>query len=130
MRGDGDELVLHLVDLFAEGNVSNAVDHTDGVPSAIPKEATTGGEIRVSLHREADESVVTVADQGIGISQADLDRLFERFYRAKTAISLGLKGSGLGLYICKAIVEAHGGRIWVESAEGIGSRFSFSLPLT
>ena len=72
--------------------------------------------------------VVTVADTGIGIPQAEQERIFERFYRVDAARSREAGGTGLGLSIARHIVDAHGGRIWVESAVGEGSRFHFSIP--
>jgi two-component system phosphate regulon sensor histidine kinase PhoR len=74
--------------------------------------------------------VVTVADTGIGIPQAEQERIFERFYRVDAARSREAGGTGLGLSIARHIMEAHGGRLWVESAVGEGSRFHFSIPVT
>jgi len=71
---------------------------------------------------------VNVADTGIGISPADIPRIFERFYRVDKARSREAGGTGLGLSIVKHIVQAHGGRVWVESAPGSGSVFSFTIP--
>jgi two-component system phosphate regulon sensor histidine kinase PhoR len=68
-----------------------------------------------------------VSDTGVGIPEDDLPRVFERFYKADRARAGG--GTGLGLAIAKHVVEAHGGRIWVESVEGRGATFSFSMPL-
>jgi signal transduction histidine kinase len=64
----------------------------------------------------------------VGIPSEALPRLFERFYRASTASASSAQGMGLGLYVAKLMVEAHGGRIWVESEVGRGSSFCFSLP--
>jgi len=88
-----------------------------------------GGQIRVSATAGAREATITVADTGIGIPLADQERIFERFYRVDAARSREAGGTGLGLSIAKHIVEAHGGRLWVESEVGRGSKFSFSVPL-
>jgi signal transduction histidine kinase len=82
--------------------------------------------------RLADEAgfvAVSVSDQGIGIARADLDRVFERFYKADKARERGQGGTGLGLSIARHIVEGHGGRIWAESKKGKGSTFTFTLPV-
>jgi len=70
--------------------------------------------------------IVDVIDSGAGIPARDLPRVFERFYKADRARGSG--GAGLGLSIARHLVESHGGHIWVESREGVGSTFSFSLP--
>jgi len=88
-----------------------------------------GGRIQVSATAGAREAQITVADTGIGIPITEQERIFERFYRVDAARSREAGGTGLGLSIAKHIVEAHGGRLWVESAVGSGSRFSFSIPL-
>lgn len=88
-----------------------------------------GGQIQVCASTGARQAVVTISDTGIGIPLADQERIFERFYRVDAARSREAGGTGLGLSIARHIVEAHGGRIWVESAVGAGSKFSFSIPL-
>lgn len=90
----------------------------------------SGGRIAITAAAEADaaEVVIEVRDTGIGISRADLPRIFERFYKSDRARTRGRGGTGLGLAIARHIVEAHGGRIWVKSKEGKGSTFFFSLP--
>ena len=88
-----------------------------------------GGRIAVRARAEGREVLVTVSDTGIGIPQADLTRIFERFYRVDTARSREVGGTGLGLSIAKHIVEVHGGHIWVESELGQGSRFHFTVPI-
>ena len=87
------------------------------------------GRIVVSAEVRGAEVVFTVADTGIGIPTADQPRIFERFYRVDAARSREAGGTGLGLSIAKHIVEVHGGRIWVESEVGRGSRFHFSVPV-
>lgn len=72
---------------------------------------------------------VSVADQGIGISEDDLPRLFDRFYRVKDADARHISGFGIGLYLCAEIVKEHGGRIWAESTVGEGSTFYFAVPV-
>jgi len=87
-----------------------------------------GGSITLSAQGAAGEVVFSIRDTGVGISAEDIPRIFERFYKADRSRSGG--GTGLGLAIAKHIVEAHGGRIWAESAEGKGSTFFFSLPIS
>lgn len=85
------------------------------------------GEIRVSGQARADNVIVCVSDQGPGIAFEDIPHVFDRFYRAPD-MARQTKGAGLGLYLSKAIVEAHGGRIWVDPAPDQGARICFSLP--
>jgi two-component system phosphate regulon sensor histidine kinase PhoR len=87
-----------------------------------------GGQIMLSASAGAGEVKFTVSDTGIGIPQADQPRIFERFYRVDVARSREVGGTGLGLAIAKHLVEAHGGRIWVESEVGQGSQFYFTVP--
>ena len=88
-----------------------------------------GGEIVLSVAASELEVVFTVSDTGIGIPRADQSRIFERFYRVDAARSREAGGTGLGLAIAKHLIEAHGGRIWVESEIGKGSHFHFSVPI-
>jgi signal transduction histidine kinase len=98
--------------------VENAVKYSPG-----------GGRITIAARPEEGEVQVSVADQGIGIAAPQLDRVFERFYQVDSASTRQVGGSGLGLSISKAIVEAHDGRIWAESEPGRGSTFYFTLPI-
>jgi two-component system phosphate regulon sensor histidine kinase PhoR len=113
VRGDANRLRQVLQNLL-----DNAVQYTP-----------CGGRIDVSLARTGGDVVITVADTGIGVPEAEQSRIFERFYRVDAARSREAGGTGLGLSISRHIVEAHGGRIWVESAVGQGSRFHFSIPV-
>ncbi|MEE8413048.1 MAG: ATP-binding protein, partial [Dehalococcoidales bacterium] len=86
-------------------------------------------EIRVFARQEEDCLLIGVADRGIGISRSDQAKLFQSFQRLEQSTLNGIKGAGLGLLVCRRLVEAHGGRIWVESKPGKGSTFFFTLPL-
>jgi signal transduction histidine kinase len=85
-----------------------------------------GGRITVAARAEGDEVHVSVKDTGAGMSEADLEKIFEPYWQAQRTASLG---AGLGLKIAKGIIEAHGGRIWAESALGEGTTFFFTLPV-
>jgi PAS domain S-box-containing protein/excisionase family DNA binding protein len=87
-----------------------------------------GGQILVRLVADGTEARISVADEGPGIAQEEAPRLFERFYRA-AATADGAKGFGIGLYVARTLVEAHGGRIWVAPRPGPGTEFIFTLPL-
>ena len=93
------------------------------------KYSPKGGRIVVQGTVRGQNAVISVSDQGIGIPTEQLDKVFERFYRIESPLTRRAGGSGLGLPITKALVEAHGGRIWVESQPGKGSSFIFTLPL-
>jgi signal transduction histidine kinase len=86
----------------------------------------TGDRVGVSVRREGNEVVFEVADTGPGIQTDEVAHLFEPYW---SAARHGKRGTGLGLYIAKGMIEAHGGRIWVESVPGKGSQFFFTLPL-
>jgi signal transduction histidine kinase len=111
---DGDEARLARV---VTNFVSNAIKFTP-----------VGGRVDVTLRRQNGRVLVEVSDTGIGIPEEELGHLFERFFRAQTALERHIPGTGLGLYISKAIVDAHGGEISVSSAEGEGTTFALELP--
>ena len=96
--------------------VSNAVKYTKQ------------GSIEVSVSAKDKEVICQVKDTGLGIGESDQKKLFEKFYRVKTPETIQITGTGLGLWIARKLLEMMGGKIWLESAEGKGSTFSFSLP--
>jgi PAS domain S-box-containing protein len=87
-----------------------------------------GGTVTVGARRHADRVEVRVVDQGMGIPASEREWIFRKFYRAESAARDGAAGTGLGLFIAKELVNAMGGRIWVDSIEGQGSSFAFELP--
>jgi two-component system phosphate regulon sensor histidine kinase PhoR len=113
VRGDAERIGQVLVNLL-----HNAV-----------KFSPIGSVVTVAARRDDDPGFVaiSVADQGIGIGRADLDRVFERFYKVDKARERSLGGTGLGLSIARHIVDGHGGRIWAESKKRNGSVFTFTL---
>lgn len=112
VHGDPDRLMQVVINL-----VSNAVKFT------------SEGEITIRARQEAPEVVVEVIDQGIGIAPDDQAQLFEKFSQVGDTLTAKPQGTGLGLAISKEIIEHHGGRIWLESQPGRGSKFSFALPI-
>jgi two-component system sensor histidine kinase VicK len=110
------------------------------------KYSPQGGDIEIEIRAVGDEDelkrlfpdapsvalpclIVSIADSGIGIPKTELESIFEKFYRVKNKLTHVTTGAGLGLYICKIIIEAHGGSIWARNRQSAGSRFHFSLPL-
>ena len=87
-----------------------------------------GSKITVRANKLDGQLLTQVTDQGAGIPREIVPRLFEKFYRGHSSMMPAVCGTGLGLHICKQIVEAHGGQIWVESEPGKGSTFSFTIP--
>ena len=87
-----------------------------------------GGAVWVRIRELTSEVQIDVQDNGLGIPDKDVPRVFERFYRSRVHKDMRITGSGLGLAICKAIVDKHNGKIWVVSEENKGSTFSFTLP--
>lgn len=111
--GDRDKLIQVVINLLA-----NAVKFTPA------------GTVTCSAVRRNGELLVSVIDSGIGIAEGDRASIFEKFKQAGDTLTDKPRGTGLGLPICKQIIEHHGGRIWVESETGKGSIFSFTLPLS
>src|SRR5207253_1403883 len=93
------------------------------------KYSPRGGRIAVQLEQSEDRLRIAVVDPGVGIPAGEQQRIFEKFYRLDPDMTLGIGGTGLGLYICSELVRRVDGRIWVESREGEGSTFFVELPL-
>jgi len=89
---------------------------------------TTSGEVKIGISQDPKHTTFSVKDNGVGIATEDHEKIFQPFFRGKNILELDNKGTGLGLYIVKLIVEKHGGRIWFTSREHHGTTFSFSLP--
>lgn len=131
LRAPGHEIVLKLpkrlprlgIDVrrirqVLDNVIDNAIKYSEKSTRVVIEARQMGAELQVS-----------VADQGTGIPAEDLGKVFDRMYRVEQRVSPDVKGVGLGLAICKGLVEAHGGRIWAESKVGRGSTFYFTLPL-
>jgi signal transduction histidine kinase len=88
-----------------------------------------GGQVQVKVEPVTEHAQVSVKDNGIGIPAKDLPKVFERFFQVESHLTRRTTGMGLGLSVAKAMIELHGGRIWVESVEGEGSTFIFLLPV-
>lgn len=101
----------------------------DNLLSNALKFTRPGGRIAVSAEVREGGVLVSVEDDGVGIAKEEQPRVFDRFYRAKHSLERGVPGTGLGLAIAREAVQKHGGRIWVESEPGKGSRFCFLVPL-
>lgn len=88
-----------------------------------------GGSVGIIIKREDGQIVCSFSDSGVGIPADEQDKIFQRFFRGSNVSKIQTDGTGLGLFIAKALVEAHKGRIWFESQEGKGTTFYFSLPI-
>lgn len=113
ISADRQKIYLVLANL-----ISNAVKFTPA-----------GGRVLIDVKLHDSEARVSVRDTGVGIPADKLDKAFDRFYQVESSLTRSFEGMGLGLAIAKGMVELHGGRIWVESVEGLGSSFTFALPL-
>ncbi len=112
---EADQALLHQA---LQNLVENAIKYTEA-----------GGRVKVQVYERSANLVFEISDTGIGVAPVDQPRLFERFYRGVRREARIQRGSGLGLAIVKSIAERHGGRVWVESQLGKGSRFYLALPL-
>jgi signal transduction histidine kinase len=111
------------------GDRSRLVWAMDNLLSNAYNYTLAGGRITVRVYRENGEACVDVSDTGVGVAAADQAYLFTRFFRANNELTFGVRGVGLGLFITRAIIEAHGGRVWAQSELSVGSTFSLALPV-
>jgi PAS domain S-box-containing protein len=111
-----------------QGDETRLRQVVDNLISNAIKYSPAGGSIRISGSFDDDAVQVSVADKGVGLSKADAARVFERFYRVDDALSRKTQGTGLGLYLARAVIQAHGGTLSVQSELGKGSTFTFSIP--
>jgi two-component system sensor histidine kinase KdpD len=93
------------------------------------KYSPLGSEILLRVRLVDDQLIISVTDQGPGVAPDEQNRIFDKFYRGWQQVERRSAGTGMGLAIARGIVEAHGGRIWVESAVGHGSAFTFAIPV-
>jgi signal transduction histidine kinase len=129
-RAGGVELVLETEPLPpVRGDQDRLGQAIDNLVSNAIKFTPDGGRVTVRLARDDDRAVIEVSDNGIGISDVDMQRLFERFFRTQRATAAAIPGVGLGLTIAQAIVHGHEGRLSVQSSEGEGTTFRIDLPL-
>lgn len=114
--------------LWVHGNRRRLQQVFDNLVSNAMKYNEPGGWVRIRAHRNNDHVFVSVSDNGIGIPPEAQPKIFERFFRVQSPNTEEIHGTGLGLAIVKSVIEKHKGRIWVDSAPGEGSTFSFLLP--
>ena len=101
----------------------------DNVLTNAAKYADPSAPIRLAVRREADAVEFTVTDRGTGIDATDLEHVFEPFFRADRSRTRATGGTGLGLALAKRIIDAHGGRIYVDSTVGVGTAVTFTVPV-
>ncbi|MFN8663442.1 MAG: ATP-binding protein [Thermomicrobiales bacterium] len=130
LQAPGHELRVKAVDPAPEVwvDADRVAQVLDNLLANAVKYSPEGGVVTVTVTQSADLVQVAITDQGPGIDPEAIPHLFERFYRAAAREVTG--GLGLGLYIARTLVNAHGGQIWVESAPGAGSRFVFTIPIS
>jgi two-component system, sensor histidine kinase and response regulator len=142
-------IIEEIVELYSDTAEQKSISITIKLPNAIPvfadksivktilrnlisnaiKFTNPEGEIIIGAEQRKDELIVSVSDNGIGIKEENINKLFRIDYCYSTLGTNKEKGTGLGLLLCKEFIEMHGGKIWVESKKNKGSIFNFSLPV-
>ena len=114
--------------VFIKGDQAKLRQAIQNLLSNAAKYSPLGGQIMITADDYSDTQIlISVSDEGIGIPPEQLGKLFKKFSRVETGEGSGIKGAGLGLWICREVVHAHGGTIWVESEAGTGTTFKFTL---
>ena len=122
------EYRIHPDAIFIKGDQPKLRQVVQNLVNNAVKYSPRGGKVDILVDDSPPEEIlVSVADQGIGIPPGQVDKLFQKFSRVDTGEARDIKGSGLGLWICKEIVQAHGGKIWIETELGKGTTFKFTL---
>lgn len=120
--------LLPQMDLFVEIDTDKMTQVIDNIISNALKYSPDGGDVYFEISVLDKYIKVMISDEGMGIPPENVNRIFDRFYRADRARSRAMGGTGLGLAIAKEMIHAHGGSIWVESEEGVGTTIFFTLP--
>jgi signal transduction histidine kinase len=130
LRTPGHKIILNLpkTALRLNGDGRRIRQVVDNLIDNATKYSQVGSTVTIEARSQNSELVISVADQGIGIPRENLGKIFNRMFNLEHRLAQDPSGLGLGLALCKALVEAHGGRIWVESELGKGSVFYFDLP--
>jgi PAS domain S-box-containing protein len=112
-----------------QGDPQRLEQALDNLVANAIKYSPHGGEVRIQAEVKPAEVIIEVSDEGLGIPMDEQERIFERFYRVESPETRAVPGTGLGLYLTRAIIQAHGGRCWVQSTPNEGSTFYMVLPL-
>ena len=115
--------------LEVSGDSERLAQVIDNIFNNAIKFTPRGGEVACRILRDGDQAVIRISDTGRGIPPEEIDDVFVKFFRSPGVQTDAIPGTGIGLAICRKIVERHGGRIWVESRPGLGSTFRFTLPI-
>jgi two-component system OmpR family sensor kinase len=131
--GAADQIRLHIATQPITGEWDRALLERvfDNVLSNAIKYSPPNTPVEVTVAADTDVAELSVHDQGMGLSSTELEAVFERYHRAQAAVERGIRGQGLGLYLARGVVEAHGGRMWLESpGPGFGTTVFVRLPRT
>ena len=115
-------------DLWGEVDADKMIQVMDNIMNNAIKYSPAGGTITCRLVETHNSVVLSIADEGLGVPKKDIPHVFDRFFRVDKARARSMGGTGLGLAISKEVVQKHGGKIWLESAENVGSTFFIALP--